>query len=196
MCEVHSKVVLYVILALRGIGLGFHALEHQPLAHPAAVAIVFAQSNGQTAASYQVRLATLWAFGGTAVVAAFLLRESLVWLIGRDHVEKTEESVTAKTRGTGGGGGGGDSGDPNMLWWIWTVLVDEEDDCWCRSLHLGAPPVQGRRHRHHRYHRAVRRQQATQLVQAVRVYNTDEADWGDKINFIVAGLGVVAFVTM
>ncbi|WQF79453.1 hypothetical protein CDEST_04467 [Colletotrichum destructivum] len=28
------------------------------------------------------------------------------------------------------------------------------------------------------------------------MYNTDEADWGDKVNFIFAGLGVVPFVMM
>ncbi|KAK6218941.1 maltose permease [Colletotrichum tabaci] len=169
----HSKVVLNVILALRGIGLGFHAFN-APLAHPVAVAIVFARSNDQPAASYQVRLATLWTFGGTAVVAAFLLRESLVWLIGRDHVEKTEESVTAKTGGTGGGGGG-DSGDRNMLWWIWTVLAGGTGITGITARSVGSRPLN---------------------LFGLCMYNTDEANWGDKVNFIVAGLGVVAFVAM
>ncbi|GKT84481.1 LOW QUALITY PROTEIN: maltose permease [Colletotrichum tofieldiae] len=102
---------------LRGVVLGFYAFNVS-LGHLIAVAIVFTQSSGQTAASYQVPFATQWAFGGVAVIAAFLLPESPVWLIARDHIEKAEKSL--QRLGTGG--------SHNMLQRIRATLTHEEDE--------------------------------------------------------------------
>ncbi|WQF79454.1 hypothetical protein CDEST_04468 [Colletotrichum destructivum] len=118
--ELTRKVVLYVILVLRGIVLGFDASNVDN--HPSdGRGYSLRPVKRPTAASYKVRIATPWAFGGTAVVAAFFIRESLVWPIDRDHVEKTEESLQRLC--TGGGGG------ESLVDLDGTALAHEEDDC-------------------------------------------------------------------
>ncbi|KAJ0165499.1 hypothetical protein CTA2_11059 [Colletotrichum tanaceti] len=125
-------------------------LQHQPLDHPSdgrGHSLHLAKRPEQRLLS-RCGLATLWASGGTAVAAAFRLPESREpRLVDLPETTSTAESLQRLCTGSDGGG---DSGGHYMLWWMWTALVHEGDDCYCPSLHLGALPVQGRQHWHHR----------------------------------------------
>ncbi|KAF9877076.1 hypothetical protein CkaCkLH20_05342 [Colletotrichum karsti] len=102
---------------LRGVLLGFYAFNVS-FGHLLAISIVFDQVSNLSSTSYQIPFATQWAFGGVAIIAAFLLPESPVWLISRDNIEKAEKSLTKL--GTAGG--------QNMLQRIQATLAHEDDE--------------------------------------------------------------------
>ncbi|KAJ1323624.1 MFS transporter SP family general alpha glucoside:H+ symporter [Microdochium nivale] len=77
---------------LRGVFLGFYGFN-VAFGHLIAIAVVFGLSVGVNRASYQIPFASQWAFGGWAMVVAWILPESPVWLASRDRIEKAQRSV-------------------------------------------------------------------------------------------------------
>lgn len=81
------------------------------------MAIVFTQIATRSPSAYQIPFSTQWAFAGVAVIAAYFLPESPVWLVARDRVDKAENSMRKL----------GTDQDASMLERIRMTLAHEHD---------------------------------------------------------------------
>ncbi|KAL3443942.1 general substrate transporter [Aspergillus insuetus] len=82
-----------------------------------AIAIVFTQNSDTGPAAYRIPFATQWAFAGVAVIAAFILPESPVWLVAQDRLDKARAAMHRL----------GTDRDPSFLHRIQMTLNSEED---------------------------------------------------------------------
>ncbi|RBR18651.1 uncharacterized protein FIESC28_05928 [Fusarium coffeatum] len=107
---------------LRGVFLGFYGFN-VAFGHLLAIAVVFGLSAGIDPRSYMIPFASQWAFGGWAMVVAFILPESPVWLASRGQIDKAQKSVERL-------------GTQDMLPQILRILEAEQSE---NEVHEGSP---------------------------------------------------------